>query len=194
MFDSANDVYSRPQSNTRNPDLILSIVLSLFAFLVTAVMHLTALKWCSGGMARVPMWPSMRVLAVLTLLFVVHMLQVGVFAIAFALAERGLNLGTFAGEPIKTMLDYYYFSAITYTSLGIGDIFPIGHLRFLTGVEALIGLLLIAWSASFLYAMMNRLWVWQPCMLPDGTSQDMSGQTSAPQRQEREAGKDSGNA
>ena len=170
--------------------MLLTIALSLSAFLVTAVMHLTALKWCSGGMARIPMRPSMRVLAVLTLLFTVHMVQIGVFAVAFALAEHGFNLGTFAGEPIETMLDYYYFSAISYTSLGIGDIFPIGHLRFLTGVEALIGLLLIAWSASFLYAMMNRLWVWQPCMRPDGTSQDMSGHTPAPDCQQGDTGED----
>lgn len=137
--------------------MLLSIAISMSAFLLTAVMHLTALRWCSGGMARIPMRPSTRVLAVLIHLFTVHMLEIGVFAIAFAMAERWLNLGAFAGEPIATPLDYYYFSATTYTSLGIGDIFPTQHLRFLTGVEALIGLLLIAWSASFLYAMMNRL-------------------------------------
>lgn len=174
--------------------MLLSIGLSLSAFLVTAVMHLTTLKWCSGGMASIPMRPSIRVLAVLTLLFTVHMLQIGVFAVAFALAERWLNLGAFAGETIAAPLDYYYFSAITYTSLGIGDIFPTGHLRFLTGVEALIGLLLIAWSASFLYAMMNRLWVWQPCVRPDGTSQDMSGRTPARDCQQGNTGEDGGHA
>lgn len=143
-------------------------------------------------MARIPMGPPTRVLVVLILLFTVHMLEIGVFAIAYALAERWLNLGAFAGEPIETLLDYYYFSAITYTSLGIGDIFPTEHLRFLTGVEALNGLLLIAWSASFLYAMMNRLWVWQPCARPDGPPQDMSGQPPAAQRQQGDTGENGG--
>ncbi|SEW15591.1 Ion channel [Aliiroseovarius sediminilitoris] len=161
--------------------MLLSIALSVSAFLLTAVMHLIALRWCSGGMAKIPLHSSTRVLAVLILLFSIHMLEIGIFAVAYALAERWLNLGAFAGEPIVTLLDYYYFSAITYTSLGIGDIFPTEHLRFLTGVEALIGLLLIAWSATFLYAMMNRLWVWQPCARPDGPPQDMSGQPPAAQ-------------
>lgn len=168
--------------------MLFSVTLSLSAFLLTAVMHLAALKWCSGGMASIPMRSSTRVLVVLILLFTVHMLQIGVFAIAYALAERSLNLGAFAGEAIVTPLDYYYFSAITYTSLGIGDIFPTGHIRFLTGVEALIGLLLIAWSASFLYAMMNRIWVWKPCVTPDGPPQDMSGQTPAMHRQQGDTG------
>lgn len=163
--------------------MLLSITLSALAFLATAVMHLAMLRWCSNGMARVSMRATTRILAIMILLFVTHMLEIGVFAFAFVVAERGFGLGSFAGEPIVTLLDYYYFSAITYTSLGIGDIFPIGHLRFLTGVEALIGLLLIAWSASFLYATMNRLWVWQPCANPDGPPHDMSRQP--PKRQTR---------
>jgi hypothetical protein len=44
---------------------------------------------------------------------------------------------------------------------------PTDHLRFLTGVEALTGLLLIAWSGAYLFAMMNRLWDWPPCAEPD---------------------------
>ncbi|VCU62298.1 hypothetical protein PEPIB2_93 (plasmid) [Tritonibacter mobilis] len=75
-----------------------------------------------------------------------------------------LEIGSFEGEGVNDALDYLYYSAVIYTSLGIGDIVPTGHLRFLTGVEALNGLLLIAWSASFLFATMNRLWDWEPCV------------------------------
>ena len=183
--------YARNQTKGRFT-LLISVALSIAAFLLTALMHLAALRWCSGGMAKIPIHPSTRVLAVLIILFTVHMLEIGVFAIAYALAERWLNLGAFLGEPIVTPLDYYYFSATTYTSLGIGDVFPTDHLRFLTGVEALIGLLLIAWSASFLYAMMNRLWIWQPCARPDGPPQDMSGHPPAVQRQQGDTGQDGG--
>ena len=34
--------------------------------------------------------------------------------------------------------------AMTYTSLGLGDIFPLGRLRMVVGVEALTGLLMIS--------------------------------------------------
>jgi hypothetical protein len=36
---------------------------------------------------------------------------------------------------------------------------PHGELRYLTGLEALTGLLLIPWPASFLYLEMTRYWV-----------------------------------
>lgn len=51
-----------------------------------------------------------------------------------------------------------YFSAETYTSLGYGDVVPGGALRLLAGMEALNGLLLIGWSASFIYIAMERFW------------------------------------
>lgn len=149
--------------------MLSSIVLAISAFLLTAFLHLAVLRWSSGGMAFIPMQPTTRVLAVTILLFAVHLVQIAIYAAAFAIAELLLGLGAFSGEPIEVPLDYLYFSAITFTSLGIGDIFPTGHLRFLTGVEALNGLLLIAWSASFLFVMMNRLWDWQPCATPDNS-------------------------
>ena len=61
----------------------------------------------------------------------------------------------------ETMLgasDILYFSLTTYTSLGYGDIVPLGPSRLLAGVEALVGLVLIAWTASFTYFEMRRYW------------------------------------
>ena len=55
-------------------------------------------------------------------------------------------------------MDYVYFSAACYTSLGLGDMYPSGMLRMLTGAEALVGLLMIAWSGSFTYLAMEKFW------------------------------------
>jgi len=38
------------------------------------------------------------------------------------------------------------------------DIEPLGNLRYLIGVESLTGLVLITWTASFLYYEMQRHW------------------------------------
>jgi hypothetical protein len=118
-------------------------------------------------MARVPLRPATRVTLAVLILFVAHFVQIAVYAIAFGIGHQFLNLGSFSGESVQTALDYFYFSAVSYTSLGLGDIFPQDHLRLLTGVEALNGLLMIAWTGAFLFAMMNRLWEWPLCVEPD---------------------------
>jgi hypothetical protein len=51
-----------------------------------------------------------------------------------------------------------YFSAITYTTVGYGDLVPLGALRFLAAVESLAGFVLVSWSASFTYLVMERFW------------------------------------
>ena len=56
-------------------------------------------------------------------------------------------------------MDVLYFSFSTYTSLGYGDIVALGDSRLLAGIESLIGLLLIAWTASFTYLEMREHWV-----------------------------------
>jgi hypothetical protein len=55
-------------------------------------------------------------------------------------------------------MDCVYFSFTVFSTVGFGDIEPTGNLRFLTGIESLTGLVLITWSASFLYFEMQRHW------------------------------------
>jgi hypothetical protein len=56
------------------------------------------------------------------------------------------------------LLDCAYFSFTVYTSLAFGDIVPLGDLRFLYGLKSLIGLVMIAWSASFMHLEMQKNW------------------------------------
>lgn len=147
--------------------MLLSVLLAISAFLGTALIHLQALRWCSGRMAVIPMPPTVRAMTVIFVLLFVHLAEIAIYAAAYSFGINTLAIGGFSGESISGALDLFYFSAITFTSLGIGDIFPTGHIRFLTGVEALNGLLLLAWSASFLFALMNQLWEWQPCARPN---------------------------
>ncbi len=67
-------------------------------------------------------------------------------------------MGTLEGIEVNNPMEYLYYSSVILTSLGIGDVYPVGHIRFLTGIETLNGLLLIAWSGSFTFLAMGNLW------------------------------------
>ena len=87
-----------------------------------------------------------------------HAAEVWIFAISFFLMHRADGWGHLEGNFNGSLLDCVYFSFTSYTTLGTGDIEPFGDLRFLTGLESLTGLVLITWSASFLYLEMARYW------------------------------------
>ena len=61
------------------------------------------------------------------------------------------------GHPAG-LADAMYLSAVTYSTVGFGDVAPIGGIRFLAATESLIGLMMVTWSASFTYLEMSRHW------------------------------------
>ena len=149
--------------------MAIAVILALSLVGVTCMLHFSVLRWLSGGMAQIAMTASVRVLVIVLVMLVAHLVEIGLYTGAYALGDRVLSLGRFEGLPVTEPLDYLYFSIVSYTSLGLGDVFPSGHLRFITGIEALNGLLLIAWSGSFIYIAMSRLWPWQTCVEPKNT-------------------------
>ena len=58
----------------------------------------------------------------------------------------------------STFADTWYFTACTFTTVGYGDIAAVGPLRLFAALVALLGFLLITWSASFGFFIMNRAW------------------------------------
>ncbi|MDT8399711.1 MAG: potassium channel family protein [Pseudomonadales bacterium] len=89
---------------------------------------------------------------------IAHAVEVWVFALAYYLMDHSEGWGHLEGNFDHSLLDSVYFSFTTFSTLGFGDIQPIGHLRYLTGIEALTGLVLITWTASFLFLEMQRYW------------------------------------
>ena len=88
-----------------------------------------------------------------------HVVEVVIFGMTYFFMHRNESLGYLEGRFVVTQADCIYFSFTTYTTLGYGDIEPFGGIRFLAGVESLTGLLLITWTASFLFIEMQRYWV-----------------------------------
>ena len=147
--------------------MFLTVVISVALVLLTTVFHFTVLRTLSGRMSDVVMADSLRILVMVFVAFAAHIVEIGLYAGAYGLSAYW-GLGQFGGAPVTAPIDYFYFSIVSFTTLGLGDVFPDGHLRLITGVEALNGLLLIAWTGSFIFVAMSRFWPWRECAQPVG--------------------------
>ena len=56
----------------------------------------------------------------------------------------------------------FYFSAVTYATIGYGDVVPPENWRLLASMEGLIGILMCAWSGGFFFATVHRLYAREP--------------------------------
>ncbi len=89
---------------------------------------------------------------------IAHAIEIWIFAISYYFMNRSDGWGSLNGNFNGSLMDCGYFSFTVFTTLGFGDIQPNGDLRYLTGIESLTGLVLITWTASFLYYEMQRHW------------------------------------
>ncbi len=137
--------------------LIASVFAALLVVLSTFT-HYEVLRLLSAWVPRIRVRPRARLLAVLLGTFFGHLVGVSFYALAYFYLRDRFDLGNFGGTFADVFTSYLYFSAETYTTIGLGDIYPLGPLRLITGIEALNGLLLIGWSASFTYLAMQKFW------------------------------------
>lgn len=156
--------------------MIPALLISAALVLLTCVIHYEALGWLSARLPRMAIAPRAKVLLVMLVAFVAHAVEIAIYGLAYLASVRWIDPGGLhsllpvppgTGPAPLGWEDCLYFSAVAFTSLGFGDIAPAGPLRLVTGVEALNGLLLIAWTASFTYLSMERFWAERPA--PAGT-------------------------
>ena len=85
-----------------------------------------------------------------------HYLDIVLYAFGYWFFENASQL-----EDYESAL---YFSSVTYTTLGYGDIVLTDGWRLLCGLQAMNGTLLFGWSTALLFLLVQRLWLanWGP--------------------------------
>lgn len=139
--------------------LLTLLVVAATVVLCNAV-HFYSLRQLAHIFRDIPPPVKRPMLFVSFAIMVIHLIEVGIYGLALWFLTK-MGLGELSGMgmgSVERIEDFFYFSVASYTSLGIGDIVPHGHLRIIVGIEALQGLILIAWSASFSYLVMERFW------------------------------------
>jgi hypothetical protein len=136
--------------------LVIFSCLALIA--LTTVIHYEILRLLNDRLPRLGIPSRTKLLVVMFSAFVAHGLEIALYGVTFYVLAQFLGAGSLSGPGGFSLINCLYFSGETYTSLGFGDVIPGGSIRLLAGAEALNGLLLIGWTASFTYISMERFW------------------------------------
>jgi hypothetical protein len=140
--------------NPGDGQFAVAVALALALLAVTITVHyegLRVLERAASAHHASRTWA----IAFLIALVCLHLSEVALYAGAYALGANVLGLGILQGSTASTWIDFFYFAAETYSTLGYGDLVPVGALRLVASVEALNGLLLVAWSGAFLFGVLE---------------------------------------
>ena len=89
---------------------------------------------------------------------VAHAVGIIIYGVLYFYMHHKQIWGELRGNFSGTLEDCIYFSYTSYTTVGFGDIQALGHIRFVSSIESLTGIVLVTWTASFLFLEMQRHW------------------------------------
>jgi voltage-gated potassium channel len=135
--------------------VLRQILVSLALMLVCLGIQILALSFSVRRVLKMHLWtqvsshrtPIVRLLAPMFLVLMTsHNLQVISWALFYRLSAS-----------FETAENAVYFSIVSYTTLGFGDLLLPSRWRLLGGVEAMTGMLLLGWSTAFSFLVLSKL-------------------------------------
>lgn len=139
--------------------LFLIATVNVLLMAAAVAVHYETLYLLARNLPQVRVPSRFRVLIGVFGILAAHIVEIWLFAVGYFVLSSVPGMGDLHGSTgVATLLDCAYFSFVTFTTVGYGDLFASGDLRYLTGIEALTGFVLITWSASFLFLEMQRNW------------------------------------
>jgi len=133
---------------------MLSIFLSacVLAFLTMAV-HATGIAVLLHGWMKLRfltpkgVWPITRLLLrMIWWLILLHLAEISIWAIFYMWCGCFPNAGT-----------AFYFSGVTYTTIGYGDVVLPNQWRLLAPIEGLVGVLMCGLSTGYFFVVVSRI-------------------------------------
>ena len=129
--------------------LLIAWALMALCVIVHAMGMTTLLRWVNHVVARMrarfwfSTWMLVRTAGWIILL---HLVEITIWGLFYAW-----------GHGMPDVQSALYFSAVTYTTTGYGDLVLPNEWRLVGGIEALTGILMCGWSAAFFFAVVNRM-------------------------------------
>jgi hypothetical protein len=136
----------------------ITVIVTGIAVIASVLFHYEGLNWLGKRLKTRLIHHRAKIAALIFGQLALHTAEIWFFAFGYWLLLSGPGFGEILPSQNLGTLDLVYFSAVSYTTVGFGDMVPTGAIRFLVGTEALLGLVLITWSASFTFFEMQRYW------------------------------------
>ena len=133
------------------------VAVTLVAVVLCILIHYEGLIGLSKVLDRKVRHQRIKVLYAILSLLLLHVVETWIFGVSLWILLQWPECGSISAQPLQ-LLDAVYFSTVAYSTVGYGDMVPVGPIRFLAGTESLVGLVLVTWSASFTYLDMSRFW------------------------------------
>jgi len=136
--------------------MLLRLIQGVLLLGLTVAIHAAILGWMLHRFQKnVTQAATMRFTGISWLLtriaaitVIAHLLEITIWAVYYRLSGA-----------LPSMENSFYFSSVTYATIGYGDIVLPAPWRLHAAMEGLTGILMCGWSGAFFFAAVNRLYL-----------------------------------
>lgn len=133
--------------------MIIKIGISFALLAVCVAIHAIGVAFLlsrlngSANLSERRFWPpTLSLIKVAGQLVLLHVLEISLWSVYYL-----------AGQVMPDLASALYFSSVTYTTTGYGDLVLPERWRLVGGIEALTGILMCGWSTAFFFAVFSRM-------------------------------------
>ena len=99
--------------------------------------------------SRVASWKPILASLLVVMVFCVHIVQIWIWALLYLYLDS---------VHLHTVADALYFSTVTFSTVGFGDIVLSPDIRMLSAIEAANGFLIFGWTTAFIFELISKLY------------------------------------
>ncbi len=129
---------------------LVAVSVAIHAFGTTAWLRYLGRRFEATSVSSQSRQSLRFLLSTMLTLTTLHLVQIYIWAFAY--------MHLLPDSAFESTEEAIYFSFVTFTTLGYGDVTLSDVWRVLSGFEALSGVLLIGWSTAMLFAVVSRIW------------------------------------
>jgi hypothetical protein len=142
--------------------MVVKLLIATALLTLCVVIHAGGITWAVRQVRRreapgQPLWPWLRLfVCVAAGIVLLHVVEITAWALIYVW-----------GGAITGIQAAAYFSAVTYTTTGYGDLVLPEDWRIVGAIEALTGILMCGWSTAFFVAVVSRMYADQALATKD---------------------------
>lgn len=133
---------------------LIGATLVAITVMIHAIGSTMWIRFIGRSYGHVEEWQNTMAISILIrtvlVLIALHAIEIVLWAASYVVLLPDGELASFE--------EAVYFSFVTFTTLGYGDITLSEGWRVLSGIEALNGILLVGWTTAMLFAVVQRMW------------------------------------
>lgn len=127
--------------------MLISLTIVIHAFVLDRLMGFTMAVRNPFRLAFRKFWKVLVLVIAVWAMFLSHIAQIWIWALFY-----------FVIDVLPDFQDCLYFSTVTFTTVGFGDIVLDKSWRLISSFQAANGFILFGWSAAFIFELMSSLY------------------------------------